>query len=133
MSFLHHPPLDELSLLTGIATVDDHVGLLHQPLDDVELAFVGRITDEFDTEAGRYHGQAAQAPRLPARRIFMRLLQRTEMTERPGHLVSVSFDISVFLLLRSQHIGYVACHRGFLGYANDHYFFSCFYRAKIQI
>ena len=76
----------------------------------------------FVSEAFLYHGQAAQAPRLPARRIFMRLLQRTEMAARPGHLVSVSFDISVLLVSGTQHLGYVSRHGGLLGYANYHAF-----------
>ena len=50
----------------------------------------------------------------------MRFLQGTQMTECPGYLVSVSFNVSFFSVFGSQHIGDIACHAGFFGYAHYH-------------
>ena len=52
--------------------------MLHEVLDYVELAFVGRVADELDAETGRNHRQAAQAPRLPVGCVFVRFLKGTE-------------------------------------------------------
>ena len=119
---LHHPSLDKFSLLPRITAIDYQVRLLHQTFNDVELAFIRRIADQFDAEAGRNHGQIVQTPRLPLRGIFVRFFQGTQVAERPGHLVSISFDVSVFLVFSSQHVGYVTCHGRFLGYANYHFY-----------
>ena len=56
--------------------------MLHEVLDYVELAFVGRVADKLDAETGRNHRQAAQAPRLPVGCVFVRFLKGTEMPER---------------------------------------------------
>ena len=87
--------------------------MLHEVLDYVELAFVGRVADELDAETGRNHRQAAQAPRLPVGCVFVRFLKGTEMTERPGHLVSVSLDVPVFLIFRSEYIAMSRATEGF--------------------
>ena len=60
--FLHHPPLDQFSFLSGIPAVDDHFGLSHQAFDDMELFLDTRIVNQFDTEAGRNHRKAAETP-----------------------------------------------------------------------
>ena len=66
----------------------------------------------------------------------MRLLQRTKMAECPGHLVSVSFDVSVLLFFRSQYIGYVTRHGRLFGNTNYHslfFFRQCKDNAKIRL
>ena len=42
---LHDPALDQLSLLAGITAVNDHLGILHQALDYLELLLIRRILD----------------------------------------------------------------------------------------
>ena len=96
--------------------------MLHEVLNHVKLAFVRRVADKLDTETGRNHRQAAQAPRFPVGRVFVRLLKGAEVAERPGHLVSVSFDVSVSLIFRSEYIGYVTRHRRLFGNTNYHSF-----------
>ena len=56
----------------------------------------------------------------------MRLLQGAKMSERPGHLVSVSFYISFFSGMSAEYFGYITCYRWLFGYANYHFFSSCF-------
>ena len=94
--------------------------LVSQLFDDVKLLFNSAVVYQLDSEAGRNHGQAAQTPAFPRRSIFMRFFQGTQMTECPGYLVSVSFNVSFFSVFGSQHISDVACHAGFFGYANYH-------------
>ena len=110
--------------------------MLHEVLDYVELAFVGRVADKLDAETGRNHRQAAQAPRLPVGCVFVRFLKGTEMPERPGHLVSVSLDVPVFLIFRSEYIGYVTRHGRLFGNTNYHsifFFRQCKDNAKIRL
>ena len=59
---LHHPALDEFSLLSGITAVDDAVSLLHESLDDGKLLLDARLVDELDAETFRYHRQRSQVP-----------------------------------------------------------------------
>ena len=125
--FLHHPALDELPLLPGIATIDNHVGLLHEAFDDSELAFIGGIFYQFNAKTWRNHRQILQPPLLPVGRIFVRLFQCAEVSEGPRHLVTVSLDVSVFLLPCPQHVGYVARHGRFFGNANYHSVFKSYY------
>jgi len=61
-SLLHHPALDELALLTGIAAVDDEFGVLHEVLDDGELTSDAVVVDELDAESRGYHRQGGQRP-----------------------------------------------------------------------
>jgi hypothetical protein len=51
----------------------------------------------------------------------MGLLKGAEVAEGPSHLISIPFDISVFFVLRPQHVGYVARHGGLLGNTNYHF------------
>ena len=120
---LHHPALDELALLPGIAAVDDEVGGLHQPLDDAELPLVGGVVDEPDAEAGWYHGQAVQPPGLPLRGVLVGLLQGTEVAEGPSHLVPVALHVPLLLYLCAQHLGNVPRHGRLFGYADYHRIF----------
>lgn len=57
LCLLHHPPLDEFTLLTGVAAVHDTVGSLHQLLDDGELFFYTFVFNELDAEPLGNHGQ----------------------------------------------------------------------------
>ena len=118
--FLHHPALNQFALLPGIAAVDDHFGVLHQRFDDFELLFVSRVTNQFDAEAGRNHRQRSKAPPLPAFRVVVRLLERTEVPEGPCHLVAVPLDIPVHPFGRPEHLRDFACHTGLFCYANFH-------------
>ena len=117
---LHHPSLYEFALLPGIAAVDDFIGLLHQSLDDVELLLDAFVLLELDAEARWNHRQLAEAPTLPHRRVFVRLLEFAQMAERPSHLISVALQVAVLLRLSSEYIGYFTSHRGLLGYTNHH-------------
>ena len=62
----------------------------------------------------------------------MRLLQGAKMSERPGHLVSVSFYISFFSGMSAEYFGYITCNRRLFSYANYHSFPSCFYTISLQ-
>ena len=53
---LHHPPLYELTLLSGVTAVDDAVGLGHEFLDDCKLLFDALVVYELDAESWRNHG-----------------------------------------------------------------------------
>ena len=65
LRFLHHPSLDEFSLLSGVTAVDNAVGSLHQSLDDGKLLGHSLVVDEFDAEALRNHRQCREAPVFP--------------------------------------------------------------------
>ena len=118
--FLHDPSLDELSLLPGIAAVDDAVGGLHQTLDGVELLLVTLVVDEFDAEPWRYHGQAAEGPPAPLVAVVLRLLQAAQVAERPRHLVPVALHVAVVRRIRTQHLGNFPRNRRFLSNTNNH-------------
>ena len=117
---LHHPALDKLALLPGIAAVDDHLGLLHQGFDDVELLFIRRVADELDTEARGNHRERGKVPRLPTRSVVVRFLQGTEVAERPRNLVAVSLDIPFLFLRSAQDCSDFPCHARLFGNANFH-------------
>ena len=119
-SLLHHPALDEFTLLPGIAAVDDAVGGLHEFLDDGELLLDALVVLQLDAETGRNHRQLRQAPGLPQRRILAGFLQLAEVAEGPGDLIAVAFEEAATVLLGSQHIGYITCYRWFLGDTDDH-------------
>ena len=118
--FLHHPSLYELTLLSGVATVDDGVGSLKEFFDDGKLLFDMFLMDEFDAESLRNHGQSAERPWFPRLGIVVRFLQRTEMSVCPRDLISVAFDISVARSCSSDDACYFPCHAGFLCDTNDH-------------
>ena len=120
LGFLHHPPLYELTLLTGITAVDDAVGLLHQLLDDGKLAFDAFVLDELDAEAGGQHGQGTQVPPFPRVGVVVGFFQRAQVSEGPGHLVAVAFHVSVVRCRGAYDACYVLGHAGFLCYANYH-------------
>ena len=42
------------------------------------------------------------------------------MAERPGHLVPITFDISLVTASCAQYIGDFLSHTGLLGYADNH-------------
>src|SRR3712207_8813741 len=46
---------------------------------------------------------------------YTTLFRSTEMTERPSHPVSVSFDISFLSVAGAEHFGYITCHRRLFG------------------
>ena len=50
----------------------------------------------------------------------MRFLQGTEVSECPGHLVSVSFEVSFLPYFRTEHFGDVMGHTGLFGNADYH-------------
>ena len=118
--FLHHPALDEFSLLSGISAVHDFLGGLHEPLYDAELLLYALVGLQFDAEAGRYHGQLSQAPCLPLGIVLMGLLQFTQVSEGPRHLVAVALQVAVMLGMGSQNVGDVPGYGGFLCYAHYH-------------
>ena len=56
LRFLHHPSLNQFTLLSGVTAVDDAVGLLHQALDDGKLLLDACIVLQADAELRRNHG-----------------------------------------------------------------------------
>ena len=47
---LHHPPLDELTLLSRVTAVHDALGLLHQAFDNRELLLDAVVVNQLDAE-----------------------------------------------------------------------------------
>ena len=119
-SLLHHPALDELALLSGIAAVDNHVGMLHEVLDDAELLADAVVVDKLDTEAGGHHRQGSQRPRFPLGKVVVRLLQSAKVTIGPGYLIPIAFDIAFVLGLGTQHVSNFARHTWLFSYADNH-------------
>ena len=122
LRLLHHPPLYQLSLLPGVAAVDDAVSSLHQPLYDGELLADACVVDELDAESLRNHGQGGEAPSLPHGGVVVRLLQLAKVTEGPCHLVSVTLHVSVVRGVGADDAGDVLGDAGFLCNANYHFF-----------
>ena len=118
--FLHHPPLDEFSLLSRVAAVHDAVGRLHEPFDGGKLLADALVVDEFDAKPLRNHGQGTEAPPLPHRGVVVGLLQLTQVSEGPRHLVAVALDISVPARRCADDAGDVLRHAGLLCNANYH-------------
>ena len=114
LRLLHHPALDELTLLSGVTTVDNALGLLHQTFDDGELLLDALVVNEFDAEALRNHGQRRQTPRLPRRCVVVRLFQGTQMTKGPRHLKAVALHIAVVARRGSDNPCDIPRHTGFL-------------------
>ena len=102
---LHHPTLDEFTLLTGITAVHDAVGLLIKILDDLELLLNTGVIDKFNLIMRWNHRQHGHAPLLPLRIILIRRFQFTQVTESPRYLIAITFVIAVFLRSRSQYLG----------------------------
>ena len=117
---LHHPSLYQFTLLSGITAVYNHIRLLHQRFYYLELLLYTRVVYQLYPEARRYHRQTCQRPRFPLRSIFVRLFQRTQVSECPCHLISVSFYETILLVVCAKHFRYISCHTGLFGYANYH-------------
>ena len=62
LCLLHHPALYQLSFLAGITTVDDAVGLLHQPFNHRKLFLNTLVFNQFNAKPLWYHGQGTQCP-----------------------------------------------------------------------
>ena len=120
LCLLHHPPLNQLTFLSGVAAVDDAVGLLHQLLNHGKLFLDALILYQFDAEAGRNHRQCAQRPPFPLWRIVVGFFQRAQVSERPRHLIAVAFHIAVVRAVRSQYAGDVFRHTRFLCNTYNH-------------
>ena len=123
LCFLHHPALDELTLLAGVAAVDDAVGLLEQPFDDGELLLHPLVFLQPDAEAGRNHGQRRQRPGPPRGRVVLGHLQLAQVAEGPRHLVAVALVVAVAARRCPDDAGDVLRHAGLLCYANNHLLF----------
>ena len=124
MCFLHHPALDEFTFLSGITAVHNTIGRLHQFLDDSKLFLDTVIVDEFDAEALGYHRQLCQCPRSPGGCVVARLFQGTEMAEGPGHLVAVTFHITVMGAVGSQDARNIPSDTRFLSDTYNHFLSS---------
>ena len=92
--FLHHPALNQFTLLTGIAAVYYLVALLNQPLYDLELSLDALLRYHLYRELRGNHRQRAQAPSLPEGGVVMWLLETAEVPESPGHPVAVALVVS---------------------------------------
>ena len=56
LGLLHHPSLDEFSLLSGVATVYNTIGFLHQALDNLKLLLDTLIVYQLNAKTLGYHG-----------------------------------------------------------------------------
>ena len=74
--------------------------------------------------------QAAQVPTLPHGGVVMRLLERTQVTECPCHLITVTFDESLVAVPRPKDVGYFLGYTWFLCYTDYHYSFSILLHSK---
>ena len=124
MCFLHHPALDEFSLLSGITTVHNTIGSLHQFLDDGKLFLDTVIVNQFDAEALGHHRQLCQGPWFPGGCIVTRLFQGTEMSEGPRHLIAVAFHITVMGTVGSQDARNIPSDTRFLSDTYNHFLSS---------
>ena len=63
----------------------------------------------------------------------MRLFQGTKMTEC-SRLPGIRFLLLYpsFLVMSAEYFGYITCYRRLFGYANYHFFSSCFYTNSLQ-
>ena len=118
--FLHHPALNQFTLLAGVATVNDAVGLLHEPFDDGKLLLDAVVVDEFDAEARRQHRKRTQRPAFPLFGVVVRLLQRTQVAEGPRHLIAVALHVFLVVGCGADDSRDVATYAGFLCDANNH-------------
>ena len=107
---LHHPALDELTLLACIAAVDDVFGLLHKTLNDMKLLLHALVLLKPNAKGARQHGQIGQVPLAPLRIVVLRIFKLAEMTEGPGHLVAIALKVTIMLTGGTKHAGNVASH-----------------------
>ena len=70
-SFLVHPTLDELSLLAGITTVDDHFGFRDKLFDGIKLFEDSFVITYLDTKTCWHHRQGGHIPPFPLFIVFM--------------------------------------------------------------
>ena len=122
LSALHDPALDELTLLSGIAAVDDAFGVFHEALDGVELLLVAVVLDEFDAEAVGDHGQVVEVPRPPPGGVVVGFFEGAEVAEGPGDLVAVALHIAIVRDIGTQYACNVAPNRRFFSDTEDHFF-----------
>ncbi len=120
VGFLHYPPLDEFSFLSGITAVDYLVGSFYQAFYYCKLAFVAVDVDELYPEFIGHHRQSAQSPRLPQGAVVVWLFQAAKVAECPGDTPVSAFEVAVAALRSSEYGCDVACHTGFLGYTDLH-------------
>ena len=113
--------MDEFSLLAGITAVHNHIGTLHEFLNDGKLFFNALVIDELYAEAWRNHRQTAQVPTLPHWGVVVRFLERTEVTESPCHLITVTLNESLAAVLRPKDVGNFLGYTWFLCYTDYHY------------
>src|SRR5665648_472048 len=72
-------------------------------------------------------------PWFPSRGIIGGFFERAQMTECPGHLISVSFKISVSSEISSNDLSEFFGHAGLFGNTNFHELNSCFDRLNHRI
>ena len=120
VSQLKYPALDQLSLLTGITTIDHLVSLGYKSADDVKLVLDAVILLKLDPKSLRHNRQMDKTPPPPPCGILRRLLQLTEVTKGPGDQVSIALHIAVVCLIGTQDSGNGARHRGFLSDTDLH-------------
>ena len=133
----------QFTLLPGIATVDDALGILVEPLDDIELFSDAVVVLQGDAELLWNDGKPDDTPGLPFRIIFVGVLQFAKMAESPRHLVAIPFPIALSgaSLVGSKYLRDALCYARFLGDTNLHaclfsvkaYLFLDVIRAKIML
>ena len=117
---LHHPTLDELSLLSGITAVDDLSSLFIKGLDNLELLLVYWCVNELDLKLIRNHRETRKLPFLPYILVILRGFEHTQVTEGPGNLITVTLKIAVLSLACTENLGYLQRHAGLFCYTYYH-------------
>ena len=131
-SLLHHPSLDEFTLLTGITTVDDALGIFVETTDDFELLSDTLVVLESDAELLGNDGEPDDAPCLPSRVVFVGVLEFTKVAERPRHLIAISLPVALTgpTLVGSKYLCDALRYARFLGDTNLH---DCRFRIMLII
>ena len=122
--FLHHPALYQLTLLAGIATVDNLVALFNEFADSLKLLLVGGTVNELDAESGRNHREGGQRPTFPIMAVVLGLLEGTEMAECPCDAIPVTLHVAVATRVGSEDTRNVASHTRFLRDTQYHFFLA---------
>ena len=120
--FLHDPTLYQFTLLTGITTVDDALGIGIKATDDFELLADTIVILERYAELLRDYRKPDDTPSLPFGIIFVGVLQFTKVTERPRHLIAIAFPVALARasLVSSKDLCDALCDARFLGDTNLH-------------
>ena len=119
-SLLHHPSLNQFSLLPGIAAVHNFVGVLHQLLYYSKLPLYVFLMNQLNAKPLWNHGQTTQRPRLPSLGVVVWFLQGAKVSVGPCHLIAIAFNIAIARCRGTQDACNLPRHTWFLCNANNH-------------